>query len=65
VHSRLLSRERRLPFRKFNLTPEQIEPLRKAFGKVCQALALNWQPEDPATDLIATKILEASGLPVS
>jgi hypothetical protein len=44
-----------VPFRKFNLTPEQIEPMRKAFNKVCQALDLT---EGPERDLIAIKIME-------
>jgi hypothetical protein len=46
-----------MPFRNFTLTLEQIEPVRQAFNKVCQALDLNWLPDDPATDLIAEKIM--------
>jgi hypothetical protein len=46
-----------VPFGKFNLTPEQIEPMR---GKVCEALDLNNQPDDPVTDLIAIKIMEVA-----
>jgi hypothetical protein len=49
-----------MPFRKFTLTPEQIEPMREAFNKVCKALDLNWRPEDPVMDLIALKIMEVS-----
>ena len=49
-----------LPFRKFNLTPDQIEPMRRAFNKLCETLGLNWQPDDPVTDLIADKIMEVA-----
>jgi hypothetical protein len=49
-----------VPFRKFILTPEQVEPMRQAFNKLCHALDLNWQPDDPATDLIAEKIVEVA-----
>jgi hypothetical protein len=44
-----------VPFRRFNLTPEQIEPMREAFNTVCQALDLM---EGPERDLIAIKIME-------
>jgi hypothetical protein len=49
-----------MPFRKFALMAEQVEPLREAFGKVCEALGLSFSPEDPATDLVAIKILDVA-----
>ena len=49
-----------MPFRKFDLAPEHVEPLRAAFTKVCEALDLSCEPEDPATDLVAMKIIEVA-----
>ncbi len=49
-----------MPFRKFNLTAEQIEPMRAAFNRLCLSLDLNSQPDDPATDLIAEKIMSVA-----
>ena len=49
-----------MPFRKFILTPEQVEPMRQAFYKLCEILDLNCQPDDPATDLIADKIMSVA-----
>jgi hypothetical protein len=56
VHSRLQTGRVACLF-VITLTPEQIEPVRQAFNKVCQALDLNWLPDDPATDLIAERIM--------
>jgi hypothetical protein len=49
-----------VPFRKFSLAPEQVAPMRAAFDKLCKALDLSCEPEDPATDLIAMKIMEVA-----
>jgi hypothetical protein len=34
--------------------------MRQAFNKLCQALDLNWLPDDPATDLISEKIMDVA-----
>jgi hypothetical protein len=49
-----------MPFRKYQLTPEQVEPMRQAFGTLCQALDMNCQPEDLATDLLVAKIMDVA-----
>jgi hypothetical protein len=55
------ARERRviyMPFAKYDVDPAHIEAMRSAFRKVCDALQLRCDANDPATDLIAMKIVE-------
>jgi hypothetical protein len=46
-----------MPFSKYYIEPEQIEAMRAAFHKVCDALLLNGDIDDPMTEVIANKIV--------
>jgi hypothetical protein len=45
-----------MPFSKYVIAPEHIEAMRAAFHKVCDALLLKGDVEDPITEVIASKL---------
>ena len=47
-----------VPFSKHVVDPAQIEVMRAAFQKVCDALDLKCGPDDPMTEIIVMKIIE-------
>jgi hypothetical protein len=47
-----------MPFSKYDVDPAQIEAMRAAFHKACEALELNCGPEDHITELVVMKIVE-------
>lgn len=47
-----------MPFSKYDVPPAQIEAMRSAFHRVCDALQLNCGVEDPVTELVVLKIVE-------
>jgi hypothetical protein len=49
-----------MPFRNFSVDPLHSEAMRVAFRLVCDALNLNCAPEDPATKLVAMKIIDVA-----
>jgi hypothetical protein len=46
-----------MPFSKHCVEPEHIEAMRAAFYKVCDALLLKGDVEDPITEVIVNKIV--------
>jgi hypothetical protein len=46
-----------MPFSKHNIDPERIEAMRAAFYRVCDALLLKGDVEDPMTEVIVEKIV--------
>jgi hypothetical protein len=49
-----------MPFSKHVPEPEHIEAMRAAFHKVCDALLLKCDVDDPMTEIIANKIVALS-----
>jgi hypothetical protein len=47
-----------MPLSKHVIDPKHIKDMRLAFQKVCDALNLTCDPDDPMTDLIVMKIIE-------
>jgi hypothetical protein len=47
-----------MPFSKFNVDPEDIEAMRAAFRRVCNALHLTCGRDDPRTEQVVLKIVE-------
>jgi hypothetical protein len=47
-----------MPFSKYTCEPDLMEAMRAAFYRVCDALQLSWDREDPLTDIVVTKIVE-------
>jgi hypothetical protein len=46
-----------MPFFKHYIEPEQIEAMRAAFYKICDALRLNGDVDDPMTEVVVNKIV--------
>jgi hypothetical protein len=46
-----------MPFSKYNLDPKHIEIMRAAFNRVCDALLLRCDRDDPMTEVIVNKIV--------
>jgi hypothetical protein len=46
-----------MPFSKHHVEPEHMEAMRAAFYKVCDALLLKGEVDDPMTGIIADKIV--------
>jgi hypothetical protein len=46
-----------MPFSKHHIEPERVEAMRSAFHKVCDALLLKGDVEDPMTEIIVDKII--------
>ena len=46
-----------MPFSKYQIDPDHIEAMRSAFYKVCDALLLKGELDDPMTGVIADKIV--------
>jgi hypothetical protein len=46
-----------MPFSKYTIDPEHIEAMRAAFYRVCDALLLKGDRDDPMTEEIVTKIV--------
>ena len=46
-----------MPFSKYNIDPERIEAMRAAFYRVCDALLLKGDVEDPMTVIVVDKIV--------
>jgi hypothetical protein len=46
-----------MPFRKHHIDPAHIEAMRSAFHKVCDALLLKGNVDDPMTEIIANKVV--------
>jgi hypothetical protein len=46
-----------MPFSKYTIDPEHIEAMRAAFYKVCDALSLNGDVDDPMAEIIVNKIV--------
>jgi hypothetical protein len=46
-----------MPFSKHHIDPAHIEAMRSAFRKVCDALLLKCDRDDPMTEVIADKIV--------
>jgi hypothetical protein len=46
-----------MPFSKYNIDPERIEAMRAAFYRVCDALLLKGDVEDPMTGIVVDKIV--------
>ena len=49
-----------MPFSKHQIDPAHIEAMRSAYHKVCDALQLSCEVEDPMTEIIANKIVAAA-----
>ena len=47
-----------MPFSKFDVDPEHIEPMRAAFHRVCDILQLKCDAGDPMTEIVVMKIVE-------
>jgi hypothetical protein len=47
-----------MPFSKYVVDPTHIEVMRSAFQKVCDALNLKCDPDEPLVDLIVMKIID-------
>ena len=45
-----------MPFSKYAIDPEHVEKMRAAFYKVCEALMLKCDMDDPMTEVIVSKI---------
>jgi hypothetical protein len=46
-----------MPFSRYVIAPEHIEAMRSAFYKVCDALLLKGEVEDPMTEVIVDKLM--------
>jgi hypothetical protein len=46
-----------MPFSKHHIDPAHIEAMRSAFHKVCDALLLKGNVDDPMTEIIANKVV--------
>ena len=46
-----------MPFSKHQIEPARIEAMRSAFQRVCDALLLKGEVDDPITEIIVTKIV--------
>jgi hypothetical protein len=46
-----------MPFSKHHVEPEHMEAMRAAFYKVCEALLLKGEVDDPITGIIVDKIV--------
>jgi hypothetical protein len=46
-----------MPFSKYNIDPRHIEAMRTAFNRVCDALLLKCDRDDPMTEIIVEKIV--------
>jgi hypothetical protein len=46
-----------MPFSKQQIDPAHIEVMRSAFHKVCDALLLKGDVDDPVTEIVASKIV--------
>jgi hypothetical protein len=46
-----------MPFSKYYIKPESIETMHSAFYKVCDALLLKGEVDDPMTEIIVEKIM--------
>ena len=46
-----------MPFRNYQIDPARLKTMRSAFQKVCDALLLKGEIDDPITDIIASKIV--------
>jgi hypothetical protein len=49
-----------MPFSKHHVEPEQMEAMRAAFYRVCDALLLKGDVDDPITEIIVNKIVALS-----
>jgi hypothetical protein len=49
-----------MPFSKHQFDPAHNEAIRSAFHKICDALLLNCDVDDPMTEIIADKIVALS-----
>ena len=49
-----------MPFSKYHVEPEQMEAIRAAFYRVCDALLLKGDVDDPITEIIVNKIVALS-----
>jgi hypothetical protein len=49
-----------MPFSKLQIEPAHIEAMRSAFHKVCDALRLKCEADDPMTEIIVNKIVTAA-----
>ena len=49
-----------MPFSKYHVEPEQMEAIRAAFYRVCDALLLKGDVDDPITEIIVNKIIALS-----
>jgi hypothetical protein len=47
-----------MPFSRHHVEPEHMDAMRAAFYKVCDALLLKGDIEDPMTEVIVNKIIE-------
>jgi hypothetical protein len=46
-----------MPFSKYTIDPEHIEAMRAAFYRVCDALLLKGEVDDPMTGVVVDKIV--------
>jgi hypothetical protein len=46
-----------MPFSRYQINPEHIEAIHSAFYKVCDALLLKGEVDDPITEIIVEKIM--------
>ena len=46
-----------MPFSNYQIDPARIEAMRSAFRKVCDALLLKCDKDDPMTEIIISKIV--------
>ena len=49
-----------MPFSQYHVDPAHIEAMHSAFHKVCEALLLKCDKEDPMTEVIVSKIVAAA-----
>jgi hypothetical protein len=49
-----------MPFSKHQIDPAHIEAMRSAFHKMCDALQLKCELDDPMTEIIVNKIVAAA-----
>jgi hypothetical protein len=49
-----------MPFSKHYIDPGHIEAMRSAFQKVCDALQLTCEVDDPMTEIVVNKIVAAA-----
>jgi hypothetical protein len=50
-----------MPFSQYDIDPTRIEAMREAFHRVCDALLLKYNHDDPITEVIAEKIMALAG----